>query len=300
LARRSVVTTLAIAVVVLMTVSGIALAVLQALRGDAGLRLGSRIALVEIDGIILDDVETLRQIRRYRRDSSVRGYVVRINSPGGGVGPSQSIFRELKRVRAEDGVPVVASIAGIGASGGYYIALAADSIYALPGSITGSIGVIMEVPDASALLERIGVRFEVVKSAEHKDAGSPFRPLSEGDRELLQAMVLDVYDQFVDVVAEERRMDRGAVAAVADGRIVSGRQALAGGLVDALGNVQDAIAAAGRMAGLGPDPRVARPPEPRATLLDLLLRGPAARWLGRIGAPIEPGHGLRVQYMVPW
>jgi signal peptide peptidase SppA len=117
------------------------------------------------------------------------------------VAPSQSIYQELRRIRDEDGVPVVAAIGGVGASGGYYIALAADSIFALPGSITGSIGVIMEIPDASELMDKVGVRMQTVMSAEHKDVGSPFRPLGEGDRAILDSLVLDVYGQFVDVVA---------------------------------------------------------------------------------------------------
>jgi protease IV len=298
-ARRSVVTFTVIAIIAFMTVAGIVLAALHSTRGDAGLGFGSRIALIEVHGVIGDDIATIRQLQRFRRDGSVRGYVVSIDSPGGVVGPSQSIFRELKRIREEDGVPVVASIGGIGASGGYYIALAADSILALPGSITGSIGVIIELPDASELLDRVGVRFEVVKSAEHKDVGSPFRPMSEGDRALLSEMVMDVYDQFVDAVAEERGLSRDAVLAVADGRIVSGRQALASGLIDGLGNVEDAIAAAGRMAGLGAQPRLARPPEPRPTMLDVLLSGTAGA-LGRLVAPLAPAAAIRVQYTVPW
>jgi protease IV len=300
LPRRSLAKPIAIAVVAFMTLSGIVLAIMSTARGDGGLGFGARIALIEVHGVITDDAGTIRQIRRFRRDSSVRGYVVSIDSPGGVVGPSQSIFRELKRIREEDGVPVVASIGGVGASGGYYVALGADSIYALPGSITGSIGVIMELPDASALLDRVGVRFDVVKSAEHKDIGSPFRRMSEGDRDLLEAMVMDVYDQFVEVVVDERGMSRAAVEAVADGRIVSGRQALASGLIDGLGNIQDAIGVAGRMAGLGSDPRVVRPPEPRATLLDLLLGGPAVRALGRLVQPLDEAASVRVRYSVPW
>jgi protease IV len=299
-ARRSLGAGVFLAVVAFMTLAGIILAVSRSVRGDDGLGFGGRIALLEIDGIITDDAPALRQIRRYRRDSSVRGYVVAINSPGGIVGPSQSIYQELKRLRDEDGVPVVASIGGVGASGGYYIALGADSIFALPGSITGSIGVIMELPDASALLERVGVRVEVVKSAEHKDVGSPFRPISPGDREILGDMVQDVYDQFVTVVAEERGLGRDIVAGVADGRIVSGRQALAGGLIDRLGNLEDAFAAAGRMAGLGSRPRIARPPEPRVTIFDLIL-GRAEGAVNRFVRPLEEAAAApRIKFIVAW
>src|SRR5690606_34547510 len=162
-----------------MTVAGIVLAVVRAARGDGGgLGLGGRIALIEVDGVLGDDRKYLEQIRRLRENRAVKGYVLAINSPGGVVGPAQSLYRELKRLREEDGLPVVASFAGTGASGGYYVALAADSIFALPGSITGSIGVLLEVPNASELMDRVGVSVEVVKSAEQKDAGSPFRPLT--------------------------------------------------------------------------------------------------------------------------
>jgi protease IV len=300
-ARRSILTTIVLAVVLVMAVTGVMLAGLRALRGDAALPRGGRIAVLQIDGIITDDADFLRQLRRFRRDRSVRGYVVAINSPGGVVGPSQSIFRELKRLRADDDVPVIAAIGGVGASGGYYIALGADSIFALPGSITGSIGVIIELPNASELLERVGVQVQVVKSAEHKDIGSPFRPITPGDREILQSLVLDVYDQFVDVVAAERDLSREAVVGVADGRILSGRQALNAGLIDGLGNTQDAIAAAGRMAGLGSDPRVIRPPEPRITVLDLILsrnRTGAGAW-SSFAAPLEELRTPRVKFVVP-
>ncbi len=279
-----------------MVLAGIVLAI----RGDGrgGLRLGQRIAVVEINGVIADDAELLEQLDAFRDDPSVRGYVVAINSPGGVVGPSQSIYRELRRLR-EEGRPVVASIGGIGASGGYLVALAADSILALPGTLTGSIGVIMELPNAAELMDKVGVEMQVVKSSEHKDLGSPFRPLGAGDRVLLDSLIQDVYGQFVDVVAEERDLPRARVLAVADGRVISGRQAAALGLVDGIGNLTDAIAMAGRMAGLGPDPAVVRPREDAPTLLDVLLaRSPLGRLreLSSLGAGSAPA----LKYVVPW
>lgn len=274
--------------------------VILAIRGDrGGLRLGERIALVEIDGVISDDRELLEQLEDYRDDASVRGYVVSINSPGGVVGPSQSIYRELRRLR-EDGRPVVASIGGVGASGGYLVALGADSILALPGTLTGSIGVIMEVPNASELMDKVGVQVDVVKSSEHKDIGSPFRPMGEGDRALLDSLIQDVYGQFVETVAEERDLSREQVLAVADGRVISGRQAVALGLVDGIGNLTDAIAIAGRMAGLGSDPSVVRPREDAPTILDVLLaRTPLSR-LREFG-PLGVGNVTpTLKYVVPW
>jgi protease-4 len=291
---------LGLAVVLLMTLAGIILAVVLAGRGGDAFALGGRIALIELDGVLGDDREYLEQIRRFREDSSVKGYVLAINSPGGVVGPAQSLYRELKRLSEEDGEPVVASIGGVGASGGYYVALAADSIFALPGSITGSIGVLLEVPNASELMAKIGVQVDVVKSAEHKDAGSPFRPLTPEDREMLAGVVVDLYEQFVEVVATERNLDPDVVRRIADGRILSGRQALEYGLVDRIGNLHDALAAAGRMAGLGERPRVVRPPRDEFTLLDLILGRGTTGALGRLARSLGDAAEPRLKYAVPY
>lgn len=282
-----------------MALSGVVLAVVFAAGEGGGLGVGGRIAVLEVNGAIEDDREFLADLRELRDNSSVRGFVISINSPGGVVAPSQSIYAALRDLRDSGERPVVAAINGVGASGGYYVALGADSIFALPGSITGSIGVIMELPDASGLMEKVGVRMQTVQSAEHKDVGSPFRPLNEGDRALLEALVRDVYDQFVGVVSEERSLPDSVVRSVADGRIVSGRQALAIGLVDRLGNIEDAIESAGRSAGLGSDPRVTWPSEDRPTLLDVFLGGRAGRAVVRRLIP-ERMSGATVRYQMPW
>jgi protease-4 len=298
--RRTIVIALAVGVVSLMTLAGIALVAVLALRGDGGLALGNRIAVIEIDGLIEDDERYLEQIRRFRRDPSVKGFLVTINSPGGLVGPAQSLYWELRRLR-EEGYPVVATIGAVGASGGYYVALGADSIFVLPGSLTGSIGVIMELPDVSGLMRKVGVEMQVVKSADHKDTGTMYRPLSPEDREVLNALVSDVYEQFVEAVAEERGIPAEEVRRLADGRIYSGRQALERGLVDRIGNMQDALAAVGRMAGLGEDPRVVRqPPEVGFTLLDLLLGRGATSSLTRLVGPLEQAGGPRLKFVVPF
>ena len=296
-AGRRVWTAIVVAVIALMTVGGLFLAVWTALGGP-GFALGPSVARIEVEGLIADDEELLEQIRRFRDDPTVRGFLIAINSPGGVVGPSQSIYRELRRLREEDERPVVATIGAVGASGGYYVALGADSIYALPGSITGSIGVIMQFPDASRLMDRMGVQVEVVQSAEHKDAGSPFRPMTEADRAVLAELVDDVYRQFVEVVAEERGLSAEVVGGLADGRILTGRQALDAGLIDRLGNSSDALAALGRMAGLGDEPRVVHPPEERPSMLDLLLNG----GLSAVGRALAgDGAGMpRLEYVVPW
>jgi protease IV len=243
---------------------------------------GDRIGIIELQGTIDDSEPYLRQIKTFRDDSSVRGVVLRIDSPGGAVAPSQEIYQQLLKLRQEAGKPVVVSMGSVAASGGYYVACAADSILALPGTLTGSIGVLMEFPDIHEVMGKIGVGMEVVKSAPHKDIGSPFRPLTDEERKLLQSMVDDVYRQFVEVVSTSRHLPMDSVLAIADGRVVSGNQAREMGLVDGAGGLPEAIAMAGRMCGLGDNPKVVRPRRPRPSLVDLLndtatkLNDPAA------------------------
>ena len=276
-----------------MTLAGLAMAVFAAMGGGSVLALGGRVAVIEIDGAIMSDDQFLEDVRRLRDDGSVQGWVVSINSPGGVVAPSQSMFHTLQRIRAEDEVPVVAAIGAVGASGGYYVALGADSILALPGSITGSIGVLMEYPNVSELMGKIGVEMEVVKGGAQKDIGSPFRDMGPEDREILAALVLDVHEQFIEVVAEARGLAVEEVRPLADGRILTGRQAQAAGLVDRLGNVEEAIAVAGRMAGLGSDPRIVRPPSEEVSWLARTLFGSAGaetiRQLARL-VPVSGGY----------
>lgn len=241
---------------------------------------GDRVAVLPLEGVIASERGFLERLEGYRDDGSVRAFVLEIRSPGGAVGASQSLYRTIRDLRETDERPVIAWIGDVGASGGYYVALAADSIYALPGSITGSIGVIMEFPDAQELLRKVGLRFEVVKSGEHKDMGSFVRPMSDGDREILEGVVRDVWEQFVEAVGENRGMTRERVVGLADGRIFTGEQARDLGLVDGIGTLQEAIDAAGRMAGLGEGPPTVRPRERRLGLLDLLLGSGRARWEG--------------------
>ena len=246
---------------VLLTL-GVAAFLLQG--GGGGWASGDRVAVLELYGPIDTDTDFLYELEQFRDDASVKAIVVHIDSPGGGVAPSQSIYQELRKVR-EEGTPVVASIGSVGASGGYYVALAADTIVALPGSMIGSIGVIMEFPNARDLLDRVGVHMETVKSSAHKDIGSPFRDIEPAERDLLQAMVSDVYGQFVAAVVRERHLPEQQVRHLADGRILSGRQAIRAKLIDREGNLPDAVALAGRMAGLGDDPETVYPPEPSPT-----------------------------------
>lgn len=266
--RRS--TVLGIVLLLVLFASGAALTLRLLLGGRVPGLTPRRVAVLPIVGIIDSERTFVRDLEAFREDPSVRAFVLEIRSPGGGVGASQAIHATLSRLRDEDDRPVLAWIGDVGASGGYYVALPADSIFALPGSITGSIGVIMQFPNAGELLRKVGVELEVVKSGALKDLGSPVRELSESERAVLQGLVDDVWEQFVDAVAEGRDMDREAVVPLADGRVFSGEQARELGLVDRIGTLQDAVDAAGRMAGIGERPRVVRPFERRVGLLDLV------------------------------
>jgi protease-4 len=233
---------------------------------------GSKVALITVEGVILDSKEVIEQLEKYRTNPTVKAIVLRINSPGGGVSPSQEIYEELVKTRQVTGKPVVASMGSLAASGGYYIASAADVIVANPGSITGSIGVLIQVPNITGLLQKIGVRSVVVKSGEHKDLASPTREMTDAERQILQRLLDDVHDQFIDVVAKARKLDRKKVEALADGRIFSGREAQSLGLVDQLGNLQDAINRAASLAGIPGKPTVIQERKRRFFLLDLLTR----------------------------
>jgi protease-4 len=237
---------------------------------DLEIRSGKRIGLVEIEGVILDSERAVRQLQGFEEDASIAAVVLRINSPGGGVAASQEIYEAAKRVR-ERGKVVVASMGSVAASGGYYIACAADTIVANPGTTTGSIGVITEMINVTELLDKIGVRFETVKSGKYKDSGSPFRPMTEDDRKHFQKYVDDAYQQFVEVVVNERELSKKDVLQYADGRVYTGQQALAIGLIDLLGTYQDALKLAAEMAKIEGKPKVVAPRRRKLTLWDLLF-----------------------------
>lgn len=233
--------------------------------------LGKRVALVEIRGVIGGSESVVRQLKRYAEDESVPAIVLRIDSPGGAASASQEIYEQVQKVRQE-GKKVVASMGAVAASGGYYVACAADSIVANPASLTGSIGVQMEFPNTEQLFKKIGVDFLVVKSGPHKDIGSPYRPMTKEEKRLLQEVIDDTYYQFVEVIVEQRVLSREKVLALADGRIFSGRQALELGLVDEMGSYEDAISMAAQMGGIKGKPRVIRERLKRVGPFDFLFQ----------------------------
>lgn len=250
---------------------GLFLVVVSAmLRGPegGGLGFGPRVAIVELEGIILDVEDILRDLKSHRDNPLVRAVVVRINSPGGVVGPTQELYRSLHRLR-EAGKPVVASLGAVAASGGYYVAVGADSIYANPGTLTGSIGVIMQMANLENLMKKVGVDYVVIKAGQFKDIGNVSRPMTPEERRVLQALLDDVHRQFIDAVAEGRKLDRGRVAQFADGRVFSGAQAKSLAMVDELGGLEEAINRAAKLAGLPVPPRVILPRR-RFSVMDLL------------------------------
>ena len=235
--------------------------------------IGDKVAVIDITGTISRTQTTIDQIHKYRDDEAIKAIVLRINSPGGSVAPVQEIYSELKKLEK----PIVASMGGTAASGGYYIAAIADEILANPGTLTGSIGVIMQFTKIKGLYEKIGLEQQVVKSGRFKDTGSPVRDLTAEERELLQATLDDVHNQFIDAVFEGRQehLTREEIVALADGRIFSGQQALDHKLVDQLGNLSDAIERAGELGGIEGKPKVVRT-ERKTSMLERLL-GPTGK-----------------------
>lgn len=227
-----------------------------------------KIAIIYVDGMIVGGRgqvslftegggtdNLIRQLHAARDDASVKAVVLRINSPGGTVPASQEVGEELKKLRAA-GKPVVTSMADMAASGGYWLAACTDKIYANPSTITGSLGVYMPYSNWEELYKKIGVRQEKIKSGPHKDILSPDRPLSAEERAIIQTMVDDMYNQFVEVIAEGRRLDPATVRQLADGRVYTGRQAKELGLVDELGNMYDAIDGTAAMVGIQGKPDI--------------------------------------------
>ena len=239
---------------------------------------GGRIAVIPVEGVIND--ETAKRINRhlktYATDGRVRAILLRVDSPGGGVAASQEIYREVKRAKEEHKKPIVVSMGTVAASGGYYIACPANRIIANPGTITGSIGVIAEWLNYKELVGWAKMKPEVFKSGEFKDTGSPTREMSEKERQYFQGMISELYDQFVRAVAEGRKgkknLDELQVRKLADGRVFTGQGALENGLVDEIGNYEDALKSTAALVGIKGEPQVVTPPKPREgfSIWDLL------------------------------
>ncbi len=263
--------------------------VLKVFTPSSNLSFSSKIGVIPIEGAILDSQAITEQLGRFRKDKGIKAIILRINSPGGAVGPTQEIYREV--LRTVETKKVVASLGGVAASGGYYIAAAAKQIVANPGTITGSIGVIMEFVRFEDLLNKIGIKLEVLKRGEFKDIGSPHRELTARDKELISTLIADIQKQFVEAVASGRNLSIEKTREIADGRIFSGAQAKELGLVDVLGNFQDAVELAKNMATIRGDVTLVYPKKSKLDLWDLFLGSAADSIVSRI-----QGMKTRVEY----
>jgi len=298
--ERSTYRTLLIAAVAVLALAMflVAARIMAELLGGFDFRWSPAVGLIEVEGRIESGERIVNLIDDYASRHDIKGLLVKINSPGGVVVGSDEIYRALLRARREHGKPVVAYLGAVAASGGYYVACAADTIVAHPGSTTGSIGVIVEYPVVAELFDKLGVRWETVTTGPYKSMGSPFEEPSERHRAWFEEVVGDTYDLFLDIIRARRGLDEEVLQRYADGRVFTGRQAVEWGFADRTGDYHDARAVVGRMAGLGEDPDLIRPRRPeRITLWDLLL--------GRVGVEeikseigMDPLGGPRVLYLM--
>ncbi|WP_321493295.1 signal peptide peptidase SppA [uncultured Desulfobacter sp.] len=255
----------------LVAVSGIAALGIFAVNNELGGAISSsrgNIGVVEVTGPIMSSKEIIDDIKEFRDDDAIKAIVLRVDSPGGGIGPSQEIYRELMKTRAEK--IVITSMGSVAASGGYYIACATQGIVANSGTITGSIGVIMEYANLEEIAKKIGISPVVIKSGEYKDMGSPMRELKDSEKQLFQDLVDELHTQFVSDAAVARNMEAKAMAKLADGRVYTGQSAMKLKLVDRIGNMDDAVQWAAEMAGIEGEVIPVYPKEDKMTLFKKL------------------------------
>lgn len=257
--------------------------------------IGKKVGLVHLKGAIKDSENMVQQLKSMRVNSSVAAVVLRINSPGGGIAASQEIYEEVKKFDAVE-KPIIVSMSSVAASGGYYVACPAHMIFANPGTVTGSIGVIFQMPYTAELFKKIGIGTRVFKSGEFKDTGNMLRKLTPQEKKLIQGVVDDGYMQFVEAIVEGRDLTREAVMEIADGRIFTGRQALEAGLVDSLGTLEDAIAYAGKVGEIAGVPGIVEPRIAKRSLWQEYLFDNLAGLLKGLGfAPNEQRAMLRYE-----
>jgi len=280
-------------VVALITLFVISVLVVKALMGSAETSFSGKtgVGLVEVKGMILDSEETVRQLRYFAKQDSVKVVVMRVDSPGGVVAPSQEIYSEVKKFAAKK--KIIVSMGSLAASGGYYISAPANLIYANPGTITASIGVLLNFSNIESLMDKIGIKSYTLKSGEYKDSGSASREMSKEERAMFQSVIDNTHEQFVRAVAEGRKLSLEHVREIADGRILSGEQAKTFKLVDKLGSLQDAIDEAGKLSGISGTPEIITAPKKKIGLIDVLTGGVDGMFRGRIDAM---NSGLKLMY----
>lgn len=256
--------------------------------------LNEKIGVVSVNGVISDSIEIAEQLEDFGRDDSVAAVVLRIDSPGGGVAASQEIYDAVVKLKKQK--KVVASMGSVAASGGLLIACSADKIVANPGTITGSISAIMQFANVEELLKKIGVKASSIKSGQHKDIGSPLREMTPEDRKIIQDLIDDIYNQFVEVIVRDRKLSREQVIAIADGRIFSGRQAKEYGLVDYLGNMGFAANTALKLAGKEGKYDLVYPQKKRASIFEYLVESASGQLSRSIKNKFESWEGVGYLY----
>lgn len=229
-----------------------------------------RLGLVRIEGVIFNSESIVKQLNAFRTDKSIAGILVKINSPGGATAPSQEIYKEILRIK-EENKPLVVSMGDLAASGGYYIASPAKCIFADPGTLTGSIGVILTVPLYKDLANKIGIQMRILKAGKFKDIANNYRAMTDGEEQILQSLLDDTHNQFIDDVARARGINRDSIKNLADGRIFTGRQAQALGLIDSLGGYLDALSYLRKITGSGPNARIIEKTEKLSNIREWLL-----------------------------
>ena len=267
--RHSILTALLIILAIAVVLGSTMVIVITSMSPSSATFFSEKIGVIPVEGVISSSQTVTSDLVKFRKDTDIKAIVLKINSPGGAIAPSQEIYREIEKTLAVK--KVVVSMGTVAASGGYYIAAAASKIVANPGTITGSIGVIMEFVRLEDLLNKIGVDLEIMKSGEFKDIGSPDRKLTQREREILDAMIMDIQGQFEEAIVRGRRMPLERVQQIADGRIFSGARAQELGLVDVLGNFQDAVEVTKEIAGIKGDVTLVYAKKSRLEVLDLLL-----------------------------
>jgi protease IV len=272
-----------------------------AFQGDRGASFNGapRVGVVEVTGTITDSKKTLKELRDFADADSIKAIVIRVDSPGGAVGPSQEIYEAVRKLREKK--HVIISMGSIAASGGFYIACGGEKIYSNPGTLTGSIGVIFTLLNVQGLLKWAGVQVSPLTAGKMKDAGSPYKEMTPEERAYLKGVLDDVHDQFIQAVAEGRNLTVDQVKPLADGRVFTGRQAKDLKLVDAMGGLEDAVAEAGRLGGIKGQPKMEYPRKERRMLAELfgeeaetLVHGVAARMEDAVGTP-----GLQFRLVSP-
>lgn len=256
---------------------------------------GDKVGIIEIEGMITDALPIIQDLKYFRKNDQVKAILVRINSPGGGVAPSQEIFREI--IKSKNDKPIIVSMGTVAASGGYYIASAANGIIANTGTITGSIGVIMGFTNFEALFQKIGLQTSVIKSGAFKDMGSPTRQMTPEEEAFLKSFVTEIHEQFIHDVSQGRDMSIEEIRSIADGRILTGDQAKKLGLIDRIGNYDDAVQWAGRLGGIQGEISTMHPPKPPLGLLEEFIHNEIHSWISEISSN---QNNLSIDYLCPY